>query len=198
MKTFSRSLLMAVALSATVSCATTQNIDTNSEIHYNASYDFSDKKKIVDRLSESLVDYASQSSSRPTVISYGIGNETSEHINTGGISDDIRLEMVRSGQYQLINEGQRFNIQDEAAYQQTGAVPAAERIAQGRQLGADYILAGTLRSIVKKPPASIRLVKRKLVYYTLNLELTNTETGAIAWADKVELAREQSQPIIGW
>ena len=77
-------------------------------------------------------------------------------------------------------------------------MPAAARIAQGRQLGADFILAGTLRSIVKKPPASIRLIKRKMVYYSLNLELTDTETGAIAWADKVELAREQSQPIIGW
>ena len=74
----------------------------------------------------------------------------------------------------------------------------SQRIVQGRQLGADFILTGTLRSIVKRPPKSIRLVSKKLVYYSLNLELTDTESGAIAWADKVELAREQSRPIIGW
>ncbi len=187
-----------LSLFMVVSCATTRNIDTAQETHYDASYDFSDKAKIVDRLSASLVDYAAGSTIKPVVISYGIGNETSEHINTGGISDDIRLALIRSGQYQLLNEGQRYNIQDESSYQQSGTVPASQRIAQGRQLGADYILAGTLRSIVKKPPRSIRLVKKKLVYYSLNLELTNTESGAIAWADKVELAREQSRPIIGW
>jgi len=181
------------------SCATTRNIDTAQEIHYDASYDFSDKAKIVDRLSQSLVDYASTTPiGKPVLISYGIGNETSEHINTGGISDDIRLALIQSGQYQLLNEGQRYNIKDEVAFQKTGTVPASQRIVQGRQLGADFILAGTLRSIVKKPPRSIRLVKRKMVYYSLNLELTDTETGAIAWADKVELAREQSRPIIGW
>ena len=198
MKKLAQSILVAACVATTVSCATTRNIDTNSEVHYNASYDFSDKNLIVDRLSASLVDYAATSAGKPVVISYGIGNETSEHINTGGISDDIRLQLIQSGQYQLLNEGQRFNIQDESEYQKTGTVPAAARIAQGRQLGADYILAGTLRSIVKKPPTSIRLIKRKMVYYSLNLELTDTETGAIAWADKVDLAREQSQPIIGW
>jgi len=198
MKIINRFAVAFLALFVIASCATTRNVDTAVETHYDASYDFSDKAIIVDRLSNSLVDYAAGTSIKPVVISYGIGNETSEHINTGGISDDIRLALVRSGQYQLLNEGQRYNIDDESSYQQSGAVPVSQRIAQGRQLGADYILAGTLRSIVKKPPRSIRLVKKKLVYYSLNLELTNTESGAIAWADKVELAREQSRPIVGW
>jgi uncharacterized protein (TIGR02722 family) len=190
--------VVCTSLLVITSCATTRNVDTAVETHYDASYDFSDKAKIVDRLSSSLVDYAAGTTSKPVLISYGIGNETSEHINTGGISDDIRLALIQSGQYQLLNESQRYNIQDESSYQQSGTVPPSQRIAQGRQLGADYILAGTLRSIVKKPPRSIRLVKKKLVYYSLNLELTDTESGAIAWADKVELAREQSRPIIGW
>jgi len=131
------------------------------------------------------------------LISYGIGNQTSEHINTSGISDDIRLALVQSGRYQMLNETQRANIDAEAKYQQ-GKVPASEQIQQGRQLGADYVLAGTLRSIVKKQPRQIRLNKKKLVYYSLNLELTDTETGAISWADKIEIARESSQPIVGW
>jgi len=194
----SRIAIAFVGLLLTASCASVRTVDTAVETHVDARYDFSDKAEIVDRLSASLVDYAASSVNRPVLISYGIGNETSEHINTGGISDDIRLALIRSGQYQLINEAQRFNIQDEASYQQSGAVPVSQRIAQGRQLGADFILAGTLRSIVKRPPRSITLVKKKLVYYSLNLELTDTVTGGIAWADKVELAREQSRPIIGW
>ncbi|OED38030.1 hypothetical protein AB833_21225 [Chromatiales bacterium (ex Bugula neritina AB1)] len=179
-------------------CSTTRVIDPDSTIHYDASYDFSDKQEIVDHLSQNLVNFVDGSNSKPIVISYGIGNETSEHINTAGISDDIRLALVQSGRYQLINEAQRSNIQTETNFQQLGAVPPSERIVQGRQLGADYILAGTLRSIVKKQPSQIRLIKKKLVHYSLNLELTDTETGAISWADKVEIARESSRPIIGW
>lgn len=179
-------------------CATTRTIDPESSVHYDASYDFADKKKIVDHLSGSLMNFVDDTNVRPVLISYGIGNQTSEHINTGGISDDIRLALVQSGRYQIINEDQRASIADESAYQTDGNVPVGDRVTRGRQLGADYILAGTLRSIVKKQPRQIRITKKKLVYYSLNLELTDITTGAVSWADKVEIARESSQPIIGW
>lgn len=179
-------------------CATTRDISPEANVHYDASYDFSDKKLIVNHLSQNLLDFVDISNARPVLISYGIGNETSEHINTGGISDDIRLALVQSGKYQLINEAQRANLSTETQFQESGTVPIAQRIAQGRQLGADYILAGTLRSIVKDQPRQFRLNKKKLVHYSLNLELTDTETGAVTWADKVEIARESSRPIFGW
>ena len=66
------------------------------------------------------------------------------------------------------------------------------------QVGAQYILSGTLRSIEKKEPRQWRLTKKTLMYYSLNLELTDIRTGLIAWSDAVELARESSVPIIGW
>lgn len=190
--------LMALVCASLTGCATTRTIDPDASVHYDASYDFADKKKIVDHLSDSLLTFVDGSNVRPVLISYGIGNQTSEHINTSGISDDIRLALVQSGRYQIINETERTSIADEASYQQAGNVPVGDRVIQGRQLGANYILAGTLRSIVKKQPRQIRLTKRKLVYYSLNLELTDVTTGAVSWADKVEIARESSQPIIGW
>lgn len=196
-KSLKSALFMAMAISL-AGCATTRDISPDANIHYDATYDFADKKKIVDHLSQNLMEFVDLNNSQPVLISYGIGNETSEHINTAGISDDIRLALVQSGKYQLINEDQRANITTEADYQNTGAVPVSQRITKGRQLGADYVLAGTLRSIVKDQPRQFRLSKKKLVHYSLNLELTNTDTGAVSWADKVEIARESSRPIFGW
>lgn len=190
-------LFIAMAISL-AGCATTRDINPSANIHYDATYDFADKKKIVDHLSQNLLQFVDRNNVQPVVISYGIGNETSEHINTAGISDDIRLALVQSGKYQLINEDQRANIATEAKFQDSGAVPVSQRIIKGRQLGADYVLAGTLRSIVKDQPRQFRLSKKKLVHYSLNLELTNTDTGAVSWADKVEIARESSRPIFGW
>ena len=181
-------------------CATTRTLDPDTEKHYDASYDFSDKKQIVEALTQSLLSSPKipTETKKPIIVIYGIDNETSEHINTGGITDDIRLALIRSGEYRFINRKQRDNLQDEADYQYAGFVPPEQRVAEGRQLGADFILSGTLRSIEKKQPRQIRLTKRKLVYYSMNLELTNLETGEISWADNVEIARESSRPIIGW
>jgi len=132
------------------------------------------------------------------LISYGIANETSEHINTDGISDDIRLKLIQANKYRFLNREQRANVNAETNYQQAGFVPVADQVRVGRQLGADYILAGTLRSIEKQQPRQWRLNKKKLVFYSMNLELTNLETGEISWADNVEIARESSQPIFRW
>ncbi len=179
-------------------CATTRTLDPNQSLHYDASYDFSDKRKIVADLTSSLLAAApAAAGKRPILIIYDVANETSEHINTSGITDDIRLELIRSGKYRFINEAQRKNLAREAAYQAV-AVDPRMRAEQGKKLGADYILSGTLRSIEKKDVRQIRLTKKKYVYYSLNMELTDLTTGEIAWADKVEIARESSRPIIGW
>ncbi len=193
-------LITLLSLSIMACAATTRNIDPASELHYDASYDFSDKKAIVDDLVDSLLTTTQIDTvtSKPIVVIYGIANETSEHINTGGVSDDIRLQLIQSGKYRFVNRKQRDNVNSESNYQQAGFVPVAERIAEGKQLGAEYILAGTLRSIEKQQPRQWRLNKRELIYYSMNLELTNLETGEISWADNVEIARESSKPIIGW
>lgn len=196
-------LLLTLALAMTVGlggCATTRSIDPDNDVHYDASYDFSDKKEIVDTLTSSLLaaPQINTEGAKPIIVVYGIANETSEHINTGGITDDIRLALIRSGEYRFVNRKQRDNLLEEADYQYAGFVPPEQRVIEGRQLGADYILSGTLRSIEKKQPRQWRLNKRELIYYSMNLELTNLETGEISWADNVEIARESSRPIIGW
>ena len=193
-------LMSAVMVTSLAACvASTRDIDPSGDpVHYSASYDFSDKKKIVDDLTASLLSSPiAYRSEKPILVVYNVANETSEHINTGGITDDIRLALIQSQKYRFLNKKQRSNIAEEAAYQR-GNVPAADQIQQGRQLGADYILSGTLRSIEKEQLRQWRLFEKKMVYYSLNLEMTDLESGEISWADKVELAREQSKPIFRW
>ena len=181
--------------------ATTRSLDPETAVHYDASYDFTDKKEIVAALTSSLLAtprLRRASGETPVVVTYGVANRTSEHIDTGGITDAIRLELIQSGRYRFLNRRRRDDVLDEIDYQYAGYVPPERRVAEGRQLGADYILSGTLRSIEKKQPRQWRLNKRELVYYSMTLEMTDLESGELAWADDVEIAREASQPIIGW
>ena len=191
---------VALALALGACAATTRTIDPESDVHYDASYDFSDKKQIVEALTSSLIatPRIGRENRQPIVVVYGVANQTSEHIDTGGITDDIRLELIKSGEYRFLNRRQRDNLLDETDYQYAGYVAPEQRVAEGRQLGADYILSGTLRSIEKKQPKQWRLKKRKLVYYSMTLEMTDLQSSEIVWADDVEIARESSQPIIGW
>jgi uncharacterized protein (TIGR02722 family) len=135
---------------------------------------------------------------KPILIVYPVVNETSEHISTGGITDEIRMRLIQSGRFRFINESQRENIQKETDYQYQGYVDPAMLVEEGRQLGADYIMSGTLRSIKKEQPRQWRLYKKERIYYSLNLSITDLKTGEIVYVDQAELAREASQPIIGW
>lgn len=199
-KSFAGMALLAVSAATLGGCAaTTKSISPDADVHYDARYDFSDKQKIADDLTSSLLNTVDMSGSgkKPVLVVYPVANETSEHISTSGITDDIRLALLRAGKYRFVSKVQRDNLMAEQSHQQAN-VDASSQAAIGRQLGADFILSGTLRSIEKKQQKQWRLNKKEMVYYSLNLELTDLGTGEIAWADKAELARESSKPIIGW
>lgn len=180
--------------------ATTKDFDATDTIHYDASYDFSDKNRIVDALVESLNHRSPLAArkDRPVVIVYGIANRTSEHIGTDLITDDIRQKILESGKARFVNKVQRENIEKEMGYQYGGNVAPETRTQRARQTGAEYMITGTLRSITKKEPDQVRLKKRTLQYYSLTLEMTDLETGLVEWADSVEIVREEAKPFIGW
>ncbi len=179
---------------------TTRSVSPEEKLHYDEAFDSSDKLLIVENLLDSLLmkPPLAGTSNRPVIIVYGVANRTSEHISTSGITDDIRQGLLESGKARLINETQRDNIAKETDYQYSGKVQADTRIARARQVGAKYMLTGTLRSIEKKESTQVRLRKKSLMYYSLNLELTDIETGLIEWTDKAEIMREASKPFIGW
>ena len=200
---FAAAALIAIFVAASVlsGCrATTREISPDETIHYDETYDFSDKKKIVNDLVDSLVLKSPLGSGekRPVVIMYNVANRTSEHISTSGITDDIRSELLSRGTARFVNRLQRETIQNEMEYQYGGNVASSSRVEMGRQVGADYMITGTLRSIKKRQPDQVRLKRRTLQYYSLTLELTSLETGLIEWSDSAEIVREAAKPFIGW
>lgn len=189
--------LLVISVGCTVS---TREIAPDAQVIYDEGYHFSDKKKIVRVLVESLLKKPPivAATDRPVIIVYGVTNRTSEHISTSAITDDIRQALLASGKVRFVNETQRENIAKEADYQHGGKVDPETRIKLARQIGAKYMLTGTLRSMEKEQLRQVRFKKKELQYYSLNLELTSIETGLMEWADSAEVIREASKPFIGW
>lgn len=181
--------------------ATTRNISLNEELHYDEAYDVSDKKKIVQTLVDSLLQPApplASNTKTPILVIYGITNQTSEHINTQTITNDILEELVNSQQYQCVDKFNRQDLNDEVRYQYGGDVAETTKVQKARQIGADFMMNGVLSSIEKEQVKQVRLKKKSLRYYKLHLKITDLETGLIKWADSVEIMREASKPFIGW
>jgi hypothetical protein len=199
-KFFISMLLLSFFVMLASCSVSTRTVSPEEELTYDETYTFADKKKIVKALVGSLSTKPpiGSATDRPIIIVYGVANRTSEHISTSAITDEICKEILATGKARFVNKEQRENIISETDYQQSGRVANETKMKLARQLGAKYMLTGTLRSIEKEEGKQARLTKKSYIYYSLNLELTDIETSLIEWADSVELVREASKPIFGW
>ncbi len=112
---------------------------------------------------------------RPVVIVGLIRNKSHEHIGTETFIKDIEREFIKSGRVRLVQAGdKRDELRKERMDQQKYAsVETAKE--WGKELGAEYIMQGSVNSIVDS------YKKEKVVMYQINLELTDLETNEIVW-----------------
>lgn len=114
-------------------------------------------------------------SKRPTVIVGLIANKSHEHIDAETFIKDIEREFIKSNRIRVVqNKEFREKIREERADQQEFASPETQK-KWGRELGADYMIFGNINSIVDKEG------KKSIVFYQVNLELTDIETSEIVW-----------------
>ncbi|NQT78692.1 MAG: penicillin-binding protein activator LpoB [Bacteroidetes bacterium] len=112
---------------------------------------------------------------KPVVICGFVKNKSHEHINAETFVKDMEKAFLNSQQVRLVQGGEkREEIRGERADQQDFS--SAETMkAWGREIGADFMLQGTINSIVDTEG------RETVNFYQINLELTNIETNEIVW-----------------
>jgi penicillin-binding protein activator len=120
-------------------------------------------------------DYLAQKGKKPTVIVGLVKNKTSEFIEPETFIKDIERAFINSGLVSVVQGGEaREEMRKEKADQQTNAsVETMKKF--GREKGADFFMTGVITSITDQNG------KNKVVYYQINLELTNIETNEKVW-----------------
>lgn len=195
--------VLATGLALSSGCAAfrakTTEVDPNANRHMDQKYDYSDMRKVSETLAGKLLasPFLSKQAEPPMMIVAGVQNRMDSYVDTKNLTDRIRTMCLQSGKVRFINESRRDDLLKEQGYQAAHATP--ETIAQaGRQLGAKFMVSGSLTQMKSETPRQVRVSETKLNYYKVTLEVTDVVTGEIVWTDEVEFAREARLPLIGW
>lgn len=120
---------------------------------------------------------------RPVVIVGFVTNKSHEHIDAETFVNDVEQSFIQTETVRLVQSGKkREELRAEKADMQTNATVSSMK-KFGMEQGADYILQGSINSIVDAHK------RKKVVYYQVNLELTNIETNEVVWLGDKKIAK---------
>jgi penicillin-binding protein activator len=179
--------------------AQTSTVDVDGADPMNERFGFTDLRQITESFADELAQASliTNHAEPPILMIAGVQNRTSEYMDTKNLTDRLRTLMFQAGTVQFVNEARREDLLREQGYQAAQATPETQ-VAVGRQLGARYMLSGSLTEMADRSPRQVRVSKTVRRYYKLTLELTDLETGLLAWTAEREFARAARQPLIGW
>ena len=200
--TFVSACLMATAVALSSGCAMfraqTTEIDVNRKDHMKANYDFVDMREISQSVADEMINsFLASKEPAPIMIIAGVENRTSQYMDTKGLTDRMRNEIMKSGKAQFINEARRADLLKEQGYQAVNATPETQ-VAIGKQLGAKFMISGSMMEMEQSSPKQVRISKTNEKYYKLTMEITDLETGLLTWTTEREFARAAREPLIGW
>ena len=111
----------------------------------------------------------------PTVIVGTVKNQSSEHIATDTFVEDLQRALINSGKVDFVaSKSERGEVRDERTDQDTHSSEET-RNANGQETGANFMLSGTINSIVDQEGG------KAVVFFQTNLKLLNMKTHQIVW-----------------
>lgn len=191
MKSISFRLAMLVIIIAMASCARqVTRISADEQVDLSGRWNDTDSRLVADELTTQVLgqrwieDFQRRhNGNRPVMIVGLISNKSHEHISAETFIKDIERAIVRNATVRLVQAGEkREELRRERGDQQDFASPETAK-KWGRELGADYIMQGTINSIVDQ------YKKEKVVFYQIDLELTDLETNEIVWMGEKKIKK---------
>lgn len=186
MKTTVKALAISAILVGFTACfapqRTVERIDTNSQTDLSGRWNDTDSRLTADAIIDQILGDKwltrfenAHDGKRPVMIVGLITNKSHEHIDAEMFIKDIEKAIIRNGSVRLVQAGDKRNqLRGERDDQnQFSSKETAKK--WGKELGADYILQGTINSIVDNYD------NKSAVTYQVDLELTDLETNEIVW-----------------
>jgi len=160
---------------------TVKRVDPNTQTDLSGRWNDTDSRLTAEAMIEQMfgnkwsVEFEQRHKKKPVLVVGLVNNKSHEHIPTETFIKDLEKAIIKNGSIRLVQAGEkREELRRERAGQQEFASPETAK-KWGRELGADFMLQGSINSIVDG------YKKDQAVYYQIDLELANIETNEIVW-----------------
>ncbi|ABM62596.1 conserved hypothetical protein [Halorhodospira halophila SL1] len=185
-----RGALVLLVVVALVGCGhSVERIDRDEEYDLSGRWNDQDSRLVAEEMIADaldrpwLRDFRREEGARPTVIVGDVRNLSHEHINTRTFVNDIQRELINSGQVDFVADAdQRERIREERRDQDLHASEETRK-AMGEELGADYMLLGSVNSIIDQEG------RRQVRYYQVDMELISLADNRKVWIGNKEIRK---------
>lgn len=185
-------ILTAIAfLTVMTACnnRTVERVDPNSQIDLSGKWNDTDAKLVAKEMIGDVIarpwrtNFETKNGRKPVVIIGLVKNKTHEHIDPEVFIKDMEKEFINTSLVRVVQAGEhRQQLREERDDQQTFASEETKK-KWGLELGADFMMQGTMNSIVDE------YKKEKAVLYKINLELVNLQTNEKVWIGDKEVKK---------
>lgn len=160
---------------------TVTRVDAATQTDLSGRWNDTDSRLVAEEMTKDCInrawrsDFFAKTGKKPVIIVGLITNKSHEHIEAETFIKDIEREFINTATVRVVqNSVFRDKMRDERADQQQFASLETQK-KWGKELGADFMMFGTINSVVDS------YNKSKAVSYQINLELADMETNEIVW-----------------
>jgi len=192
-KRLAKSLILIAALSAGMilnGCSTTvKRMDAGEVTDLSGEWNDTDSRMVSeemirDVLGRAWIDrFIADKGNRPAVIVGEVRNLSHEHINVATFVNDIERELINSGGVDFVaSKTERGEIRGERQDQELNASAKTAK-AMGQELGADFMLKGSINTILDSSG------DEQVRFYQIDLNLISLADNRKVWAGQKKIKK---------
>jgi len=195
-KIFKMSFFVVGIAFLTAGCTSTKvvRVDQSEKIDLSGGWNDYDamlvaEEMVKDSLSKPWLGHFTDNNGRiPVIIVGNVRNKSHEHIDSEVFTKFLEKELLNSGKVVFVaSPVERQGLREERDDQQQGFTSQDSMAALGKELGADFMLIGSIHSVKDE-------IKGKYVIsYEVNLELVNLSTNQKVWIGQKLLKKKVEQ-----
>lgn len=176
--------LLALAVILTAGCAQETRItrvDSGVVTDLSGRWNDTDSRIVAESMVKEALEYpwlnnfSASKHRQPVVVVGTILNSSHEHINVTTFVADLERELTNSQKVTFVaGKGDREELRTERKEQAMYAREDTQK-APGREIGADYMMKGTIATILDEADGT------KAVFYQVDLQMVDLESNAKVW-----------------
>ncbi len=163
-------------------CGSVTRVSSSQTTDLSGRWNDTDSRLVAEEMTKSVIEETwredfinTHQNNKPVVIVGVILNKSHEHIEAETFIKDIEREVIKTKTVRIVaNSVFREKLRNEKM-NQGGFVNPTTQKQFGRELGADFMMYGSINAIVDTHK------KNKVVFYQINLELADLATNEVVW-----------------